>query len=269
MPNLIASKLSCANQPHHVSHVAQALRESGILKVSLQFTDDTSEYLHKVLLSLHKYHGHGLPITHSASRGWFWDVRPDLTTIQSQNHQARSETMQEFPWHTDCSYEESPPRFFALQVIQPDRRGGGTLSVMNVERLSHLLSATATAALLKPHFRITIPPEFIKIDTQRYIIGSIMAASESGRPGMVRFREDIVTPLSDEAAKGLEELKQCLRGLDMQENALHLTPEHMPRGSIVLMDNHRWLHARNAVRDPERHLRRIRWNARPFPAACS
>ncbi|KAJ5641478.1 Clavaminate synthase-like protein [Penicillium lividum] len=32
---------------------------------------------------------------------------------------------------------------------------------MNVERLSHLLSATA-AALLKPHFGIAIPPDFIK-----------------------------------------------------------------------------------------------------------
>ncbi|KAJ5813641.1 uncharacterized protein N7503_000391 [Penicillium pulvis] len=268
VPTVRVGNLGFANQPRHVAQVAQALRESGILKISLQFTDDTSQYLHNMLLSLHKHHGHGLPITHSASHGWFWDVRPNPITFQSQNYQARSETMQEFPWHTDCSYEESPPRFFALQVLQPDRCGGGTLSVMNVERLSHLLSATATAALIKPHFRIAIPPEFIKKDNQCHIISNLMAASKPGRPAMVRFREDIVTPLNHDAAAGLAELRQCLRILDRRENALHLTPEHLPRGSILIMDNSQWMHARNAVQDPDRHLRRVRWDARPFPGAC-
>jgi alpha-ketoglutarate-dependent taurine dioxygenase len=48
-----------------------------------------------------------------------------------------------FEWHTDCSYEEQPPRFFTLQVLQPDRYGGGTLSVLNVDRLLTLLSPFA------------------------------------------------------------------------------------------------------------------------------
>ena len=98
-----------------------------MLKLSLGFADEDSDYLKQLLVSLHKNHGHQLPIAHSATRGWFWDVRPSKTNFQAGNHQARSETMNEFPWHTDCSYEDPPPRYFALQVLQHDRYGGGTL----------------------------------------------------------------------------------------------------------------------------------------------
>ncbi|KAB8261623.1 hypothetical protein BDV32DRAFT_32609 [Aspergillus pseudonomiae] len=266
VPHLIASDLSCATRSSHVTDVSNALRKSGILKVSLQFKDDASKYLQNLILGLHKHHGHGLPITHSASRGWFWDIRPNSTTFQTPSHQARSETMQEFPWHTDCSYEEAPPKYFALQVLREDRCGGGTLSVMNVGRLSSMLSPSTCAALLRPEFRIDVPPEFVKSDASRHIIGSLMAADLSGAPSMLRFREDIMTPLSMDAAAALAELKECLLGLEVQTETLHLTPDCLPRGSVVLMDNRRWLHARNEVMDPERHLRRVRWDASPFPA---
>ncbi|KAB8237914.1 uncharacterized protein BDW43DRAFT_321106 [Aspergillus alliaceus] len=252
----------------HITEVSNSLRKSGILKVSLQFKDDNSHYLKNLILGLHKYHGHGLPITHSASRGWFWDIRPNSTTFQTPTHQARSETMQEFPWHTDCSYEEAPPRYFALQVLREDRCGGGTLSVMNVGKLSSLLSPTTCAALLRPEFRIDVPPEFVKSDAKRQIIGSLLASDVSGVPSMVRFREDIVTPLSIGAAAALAELKSCLLGLEVQSETLHLTPACLPQGSVVLMDNCRWLHARNEVRDPARHLRRVRWDPRAFSSIC-
>ncbi|KAF5857531.1 hypothetical protein ETB97_005670 [Aspergillus alliaceus] len=268
VPHLIASDISCASRPSHITEVSNSLRKSGILKVSLQFKDDNSHYLKNLILGLHKYYGHGLPITHSASRGWFWDIRPNSTTFQTPTHQARSETMQEFPWHTDCSYEEAPPRYFALQVLREDRCGGGTLSVMNVGKLSSLLSPTTCAALLRPEFRIDVPPEFVKSDAKRQIIGSLLASDVSGVPSMVRFREDIVTPLSIEAAAALAELKSCLLGLEVQSETLHLTPECLPQGSVVLMDNCRWLHARNEVRDPARHLRRVRWDPRAFSSIC-
>lgn len=269
IPNLLARDLSYAKQHQHVQQISQALRTHGILKVVLGFHDESSNYLQDLMYSLNERHGHGLPISHSASRGWFWDVRPSLTTStsQSHNHQARSETTEEFPWHTDCSYEDAPPRFFALQVLQPDRHGGGTLSVMNVERLGSLLSPRTIAALLKPQYRFSIPPEFVK-DTSApgYIIGSVLAANKTGRATMVRFREDIITPLNAEASAALQELKQTLLGLEAQNSIIHLTPEDLPRNSIVLMDNYRWLHARNQVMDRDRHLRRVRWDPRPFPS---
>lgn len=268
MLNLVARDLSYAKQRKHVQAISQVLETRGILKITLNFPDEASKYLRDLMYSLHENHGHGLPISHSASRGWFWDVRPSSSTFQTQNHQARSETMENFPWHTDCSYEASPPRFFGLQVLQPDRHGGGTLSLTNVEELIRALSPTSVAALLKPHYRIITPQEFIKGSGDAcHIIGSIIAANKTGQATMMRFREDITTPLSVEAHDALKELKQTLLGMEMQRKVTNLTPEFLPKGSIVLTDNYRWLHARSQVRDPKRHLRRVRWDAAAFPAA--
>lgn len=140
---------------------------------------------------------------------------------------------------------------------------------MNVERLGALLSPRTTASLLKPHYRFTIPPEFAKDSSgPGYIIGSVFAANKPGRATMVRFREDIITPLNAEAGAALQELKQTLLGLQARDHTIHLTPKYLPRNSIVLIDNYRWLHARNQVMDRDRHLRRVRWDPRPFPSAC-
>ncbi|GAA86981.1 taurine catabolism dioxygenase TauD [Aspergillus luchuensis IFO 4308] len=227
----VANDLRHASHPSHITDVSNTLRQTGILKVSLQFEDDSSHYLQHLMVGLHKQHGHGLPITHSASRGWFWDIRPNSTSFQTPSHQARSETMEEFPWHTDCSYEEAPPRYFALQVLREDQCGGGTLSVMNVGRLSSLLSTSTCTALLRPEYRITVPLEFVKDDAKRHVVGGLMATDAKGLPSMVRFREDIVTPLTAEAALALQELKNCLLGQKVQAETLQLTSDCLPRGS--------------------------------------
>ncbi|KAF7158595.1 hypothetical protein CNMCM5623_003655 [Aspergillus felis] len=261
--HIVAEDMSDAERARHVREVRDRLEHDGILKISLRFADDTSQYLKTLVLGLHKHHGHGLPITHSASQGWFWDVKPSHSSFQTQNHQARSETMADFPWHTDCSYETCPPRFFALHVLHPDRYGGGTLSVMNVQRLGQLLSASARDALSRPDYRISIPLEFIKQPEQRHIVGSILAGRQ--KTPTIRFRGELVTPLNEGAATALDELKGLLREVEMQPaSTLHLAASDLPRNSIILLDNRRWLHARNAVKDPARHLRRVRWDAVPF-----
>ncbi|CAI7670275.1 unnamed protein product [Penicillium bialowiezense] len=253
-----------ASQSSHLDTINRTLQNEGILHMQLDFPDDKSSYIQDLLLNLHKNHAHGLPLTHSANRGWMWDIRPSPDSFQSNNHQARSETMEEFPWHTDCSYEAQPPRFFALQVLQPDQCGGGTLSVLNVDRLLTLLSPSARECLFTPNYRITVPPEFIKSQGETEIVGNLLTINPNGKATQLRFREDIVTPLSGEAAKALAELKNVLLGPAAKEQILNLTPEMLPRGSIILMDNGRWLHARNEVKDPNRHLRRVRWDARQF-----
>lgn len=265
---LTVPHISYSQKPNHVQQVAERLHQDGILKISLEFPDKDSAYLESLIRNLHTNHNHCLPISHSATRGWFWDVRPSSTNFQTANHQARSETMEDFPWHTDCSYEYPPPRFFALQVLQPDRFGGGTLSVMNVARLSEHLRAETVATLMRPLFRINIPTEFIKDPARTWIHGSIVMPDERGMPSLIRFRDDIVTPLGDEAAAALADLRVALQHLAAQDHStLHLSAKDLPAGSIILIDNRRWLHARNHVNDPARHLRRVRWDASPFPEA--
>jgi len=260
VPHLAVPTLDCSHQRSHIHQVQQLLQQQGLLKLSLGFPDDSSSYLRGLVVGLHKLHGHGLPLDHSASQGWFWDVRPSAAEFQSNGCQARSETMQEFPWHTDCSYEDNPPRYFALQVLRPDRRGGGVLSLLSVQNILSRLSPPARAALGRPEFRIAVPPEFVGASGRSHIVGSVLRLSA----GTMRFREDIVTPLSAAAASAVGELKGVLMSAEVRDETLHLDAESMPQGSILLLDNRRWLHARNQVRDPERHLRRVRWDATPF-----
>lgn len=239
-------------------------------KIQLAFPDPRSKFLETLVCSFHARHGHQLPITHSASQGWFWDVRPSDGTripLQTANHRARSETMADFPWHTDCSYEGAPPRFFGLHVLQHDRFGGGTLSAMNIAALGAALSPAARQALQRDEYMISIPPEFIKDPARTRIRGNVMAAGGT-RGSMMRYRRDLLEPLTAAAAEALAELDMLLDGAGKKlpaASTLHLTAKDCPAGTIILMDNRRWLHARNHINDPERHLRRIRWDAIPFP----
>ncbi|KAL7893126.1 hypothetical protein HDV63DRAFT_415679 [Trichoderma sp. SZMC 28014] len=265
VPHLTAPHLEHATQGCHIGSVHRNLQKYGILKIDLGFPDPDSEYLRALVQSLHQYHGHQLPISHSASRGWFWDVRPNSTVFQTANHQARSETMEEFPWHTDCSYEDLPPRYFALHVLQEDRFGGGTLSAMNTQQLGLSLSPSTRMSLMRQEYSIRIPPEFIKDSRKQNIIGSLMAADEQGQHSTLRFRRDLVTALTERAAKALQELEAAVQDANAQSQfTVHLTAKDFPAGSIILMDNRRWLHARHSIKDPKRHLRRVRWDAIPF-----
>ncbi|KAH7311378.1 hypothetical protein B0I35DRAFT_357491 [Stachybotrys elegans] len=252
----------------HLHDVDAILKHTGILKIRLGFVDNESSYLQQLITGLSQQHGHQLPISHSATRGWFWDVRPSFDSFQTANHQARSETMERFPWHTDCSYEDPTPRYFALQVIQHDRRGGGTLSVMNVERLVSLLPSATREALSKAEFESKIPPEFIKNLVKKSTICSLLSSENAltSNRTVMRFREDILAPLTERAGNALAEMRQALRAAsDDPASTLHLSSERdMPTGTILLVDNRRWLHARNEARDQNRHLRRVRWDAVPF-----
>jgi alpha-ketoglutarate-dependent taurine dioxygenase len=173
--------------------------------------------------------------------------------------------MDAFPWHTDCSYENPPPRYFVLQVLHPDQYGGGTLSVMNVARLVDRLSPDTRAALAEPEFLVTIPPEFIKDPKQRHIHGSVLSIDKDAGAVMMRFRSDIITPLTDRAGQAFHQVEEALQnGKDCQASTLHLTATDLPEQSVILVDNRQWLHARNEIKDPKRHLRRVRWDAVPF-----
>ncbi|KAI1436162.1 hypothetical protein GGR50DRAFT_260226 [Xylaria sp. CBS 124048] len=264
IPCLAASQIDCSLRTEHIKSVSDGLASAGVLKISLGFPDNESRYLEQLLLGLNKDHGHGLPLTHSASRGWFWDIRPNSANFQTANYQARSETMEDFPWHTDCSYEDPPPRFFALQVLQPDRYGGGVLSLMNVQRLSKQLSPSTQAALMRPEYKITTPPEFIKQSEEHHITRGLLVPDADGQP-IMRFRGDIVTPLNRRGAEALEDLGRIMKAAAEEPHiTMHLTAADLPERTIVLVNNRRWLHARSDVKDPERHLRRVRWDAAPF-----
>lgn len=134
------------------------------------------------------------------------------------------------------------------------------------------LTPDVRQSLTRPEFQITVPPEFAKgVDS---IVGNLVIQSvedRQERPMMrFRYRADIVQPLSNKAEEALRELNAVLApppggaGSDIDNIKMDLTSQILPDNSIVLMDNARWMHARNEVKDKRRHLRRIRWGRREF-----
>ena len=235
--------------------------------VSLKFPDLDSMYLCNLVQSLGQQHSHGSPLNHSSTHGWFWDVKPINKNALKSHTAARSETMDVFPWHTDCSYAVEPPRFFGLQVLQADKCGGGTLSVLSLEKVLPNLSKEAIETLHAEEFRIEVPPEFQ--NGAEFTTGSLLLSEGEGyrdfQHTLCRYRDDITHPLTERAERALKEISNVLKHARNGSNeCLNLTAQMIPNGSVVLIDNRRWLHARNEIHDPERHLRRIRWDAREF-----
>jgi hypothetical protein len=128
----------------------------------------------------------------------------------------------------------------------------------------YLLSPETRLTLTQPEFRITVPPESVKDENQTQIIGSLVYVDEQTGKVHLRFQCDIIEPLTVQAEMAIEELQMLLVSTKIKARVVDLTPEILPRGTIVIMDNRRWLHARKIVRDPGRHLRQVRWDAQPF-----
>ncbi|KAF3089171.1 hypothetical protein TWF569_007251 [Orbilia oligospora] len=261
---------SCGAAAGHVSEVHRSLEENGVALVRLNFSDPQSDYLVSLVRDgLHPTHGHGLPVDHSQKKGWLWDVKPIHGKVHSANDPlARSETMHVFPWHTDCSFEANPPRHFALHVLHADRYGGGSLSLVRTSDIVQELCEETISRLSMPEFVFAVPDEFDK-GTSQTLVGALLDMSD-GEPKL-RFRRDIISPLTKQAELALEELDKVLDECQSSSGrSLRkvMKAEDLPDGMVIVVDNAKWLHARNQVNDPDRHLRRVRWNAQPFPAAA-
>ena len=262
LPHVSARRPEDSYETAHISEINEALKEPGIVVVSLGFRDLSSQYLQNLVFGLGRNHKHGPPITHSSTRGCFWDIRPNDAEV---HHKARSETKLDFPWHTDCSFESHPPQFFALHVLHADRRGGGTLSVLNASKIMLNLDISIYESLLRPEYSIKVPPEFFK-GTENIIGGLVTKDGDEGSL-RIRYRADIVEPLSSNAKEALQELNKILaskRTIEGEGLQIDFTPQMLPDDTVVLVDNGRWLHSRTAVMDPDRHLRRIRWARKEF-----
>ncbi|EWC46460.1 hypothetical protein DRE_04403 [Drechslerella stenobrocha 248] len=260
---IVASSSTLGATPSHVAKVHESLEKHGVALVRLDFEDPESDYLVSLVRDgLHPMYNHGLPVDHSKEKGWLWDVKPVHGKLHVRGGvaaQARSETMDVFPWHTDCSFEDCPPRHFALHVLHADRCGGGSLSIVRTKDVVMELSEEAIYRLSLPEFAFRVPNEFHKDSDS--LTGALLDMSND--EPKLRYRRDIITPLTERAESALDELDAIL---DDCRSKNTLKAEDLPDGMVIVLDNARWLHARNQVNDPNRHLRRVRWNAQPFPS---
>lgn len=94
----------------------QVLATEGVVVINTPWSNQSPEVIDSLLLEFVRKLGCD-PHNHSEHVGSIWDVRPfyDLTTpdTESTNTTAanpRSQTLEAFDMHTDCSFESPPPR---------------------------------------------------------------------------------------------------------------------------------------------------------------
>jgi len=108
-------------------------------------------------------------------------------------------------------------------------------------------------------FNLRVPAEFDK-GVEGHV-GALLDVSKGYNK--LRYRHDVTTPLDRKAKACLEELESVLKEHD-EELRVVVGSDVMRDGTVILLDNARWLHARSEIRDQRRHLRRLRWGAEKF-----
>ncbi|KRX02650.1 hypothetical protein PPERSA_11990 [Pseudocohnilembus persalinus] len=211
--------------------------------------------------------------THSKNdTSLIWDVKPkkDIYNIQNiydinniNNIQGiynnkkiftRSHTDQEFTQHTDSSFEEPPPQYIALGVINADFQGYGLNSFLKVQDIIDKLSQENLEVLENSLFKIRVPLDFHKnVD---YIRGNLIFNTREGKKG-IRYRDDIIDQkelLNKEQIESYQELQNIIKA---NENSnLH----QLSNGYIVLLNNQTFTHARTKIKSQNRHLIRARFD---------
>lgn len=229
------------------------LRENG--KVLIQLAKQTSqtegkETFQKLIKAL------GNPHNHDRLGTTVWDVKyqPDYDTHEL----ARSLTMSEFPMHTDGSFEDPAPDSIGLYIVREDRFGAGVTTLVDSRDFIKRLSTGALNCLTNTKFPMRVPAEFNKGTNQVSL--SIVTGDSN-----FRFREELIIRELCTAAQieAIDELNSYL-----QDESL-LSSLFLPTNSIMLLDNGRYFHGRTQVKDPERHLLRVRFNVLDVPVCAA
>ncbi|MEN9917032.1 MAG: hypothetical protein RLY40_964 [Pseudomonadota bacterium] len=220
-----------------------ALNNYGLCLITLNYTDNSKTFK-QIIKNLGTLH------THKEKDSFLWDIKiPNEDKTQAI---ARSHKDHEFHFHTDCSYEENVPDYFALYVLYVDQRSGGKNLIVDVKSLIDSLSKDSLTTLQNDPVTIKVPPEFFKG------IDSIQACILEG-DGDIRYRREIIdfNDLTSKQIKAIDELENLIyspkfcRGLVLKND------------QILILSNKKYLHARTHIKDPKRHLQRIRFFKTP------
>lgn len=255
-----------------LSSVQRALERDGIAVITTEnnensatYTDEEEEMLNHDLIAMASQLG--VINEHSSAIGAVWDVRPtDILDSHSlpNSNPARSKTSHQFPLHTDCSFENPPPRYMCLYVKAEDMFGGGDTTLIDSRVLLKHFSVESQIALQTYDVAIRIPPEFSKSNNKP--CGNILRGKLLSKSGCFRYRSDIVVrPQSDDHSASSVAIRKALEELDklLHDDSLILTTQ-LKKGQVLLLDNYKWFHGRTAILDKDRWLKRIRFHRFEF-----
>lgn len=235
--------------PNQLPEIEKRLEDDGYVRI--QFSPDylptDGDYIKNIeqffIETIEKLGGQCL--NHNEEKDSFvWHVRPIEKTSNIKGV-ARSQTDEEFSFHTDCSYELNPPEYMALFVLEQDQYGGGQLEIIRLSDILQRLSLKTKENLLKKKFQINIPNEFRKSLDIDHINASILLDNDK-----IRYRSDILT---DENNEEFNELNLIIQQVKKYQPVLN-------KYTMIILNNQKYLHGRTKILDHHRHLLRIRFN---------
>ncbi|KAF5271469.1 hypothetical protein FQR65_LT05089 [Abscondita terminalis] len=223
---------------------AATLNNYEICILTLNFRDNSASFK-QIVKNL------GTPHSHKEKDSFLWDIKIP-SEDKFANPIARSHKDQEFHFHTDCSYEENVPDYFALYVLHADQKSGGRNLIVDIKPVIKCLSDKSLKTLQNDPVVIKVPPEFFKgIDS--------IQASIIDKDNNIRYRREIIdfNHVTSKQLKAIGELESLVysptfcRGLTLSDD------------QILILSNKKFLHARTQIKDPQRHLQRIRFFKTP------
>ncbi|KAG9293238.1 hypothetical protein G9A89_010609 [Geosiphon pyriformis] len=240
LPSSCNEFISSASDPIPYLRYIKTLHKNGIIIITLGYDDDDGLTLQKIVDFI------GIPHKHDNKGTAMWDIKS--LEKNNEKHVARSHQLSEFTLHTDCCYEENVPDYFGLYVVQDDQMNGGkNLVIESIALLQHL-SKKSFDILQNHQVKVLVPGEFKK---EKEFINTFILDKELG----IRYRREIIdsTSLTTEQEEAIDELERLIYS-PLFSRSLTLN-----RRQILLLDNKRYLHARTAIKDKNRHLKRIRF----------
>lgn len=198
--------------------------------------------------------------TDARNRQIIWDVAARKT--EGDYYASFSEHDGEAAFHTDAQYYPNPENYFALYVMNAARCGGGLSQLCDGQALHAALDKPQTRWALRLLEERALPfrvPSAFVTDERPGVVQAILAPVFSDAPG-IRYRRDTLKSgleLFPEHAD--EDVEQAIKTLEQTLKQLPGTLEFLiPTDSLLLVNNHRALHARGAFKDAKRHLLRVR-----------
>ncbi|MEU7830566.1 MULTISPECIES: TauD/TfdA family dioxygenase [unclassified Nonomuraea] len=214
-----------------------------VLRTSLCFADGEAVDHARVLSLARRF---GTPSRRDAGRE-IWPVRPSRTDASA----TFSERAGAVDFHTDAAYRPRPEDLVCMFVVRPARDGGLTLlldaATVDAGLRRHDLGERVLAALAEPRWRWRVPETFSGGPADVSPRAAVMPGD-----GTVRWRGDNLVGLTQERRTVAFWFGSLLRVLP---GAVRL--EHRP-GDVIVIDNHRVMHARTSFQDPHRLLLRVR-----------
>ena len=157
-------------------------------------------------------------------------IRPRAEGLSQANTLSSRHGTASFPFHTDAAYWPTPPRFLLLRCLDPGEGGRSTL-----------LSDTH-AWLSKRQWNV-LNRAVCAIAGSRPFLAPIAARNSDG-PAIIRYDVACMRPTSRRSS-------MALALVDVQTAEAQVTEIHWRHRALLVIDNHRLLHARSESPKPD------------------